>query len=150
MAADLGLGLFRQQVAQAQDEVLFNRDIRSTLARKCFACHGQDDSRRLADLRLDARTDAIDGGAILPGHPDSSELIARVTSIDEAERMPPPKSGGALNSKEIDLHRRWIRAGAPYDQHWSVVTPQAKDPPLVAEEAWVRNPMDRFVLQTAL
>lgn len=101
----------------------FNRDIRPILSDKCFACHGFDAKQRQADLRLDTEEGAIadhDGRrAIVPKQPAESELWRRVTSSDEAERMPPPDSNKTLSDAEKDLLKRWIEQGAPYQKHWS-------------------------------
>src|SRR5262245_32676979 len=95
-----------------EPRVEFNRQIRPLLSDRCFRCHGPDARQRKADLRLDAETAAKakrDGDpAIVPGKPDESELIRRVTSEDEAERMPPPGAGKPLTREEISLFRRWI------------------------------------------
>src|SRR5437870_4062212 len=56
----------------------YNRDVRPILAENCFACHGPDSASRKAGLRLDKRDEAIKAGAIVPGQPDRSELIARI------------------------------------------------------------------------
>ena len=79
-------------------KVDFNREVRPILAKNCFACHGQDEAKRAKGLRLDRREAAIKPlksgeAAIVPGDPDSSELIVRVTEEDETLRMPPRKSG---------------------------------------------------------
>ena len=36
-------------------QVRYSRDIRPLLSQNCFICHGQDDKRREAGLRLDIR-----------------------------------------------------------------------------------------------
>src|SRR5579871_3941729 len=58
----------------------YNRDIRPILAENCFACHGPDSAARKADLRLDRRDDAVKSKAFVPGKPDDSEMIDRITS----------------------------------------------------------------------
>src|SRR5262245_16945666 len=71
-------------------DVDFNRDIRPILSDKCFRCHGPDERERKGGqngLRLDyaegAREDLGGGGyAIVPGNPEKSELMARITSAD--------------------------------------------------------------------
>ena len=111
----------------AIDAVDFNRDIRPILSRNCAACHGPDEKKRQAGLRLDVRASAVavrDGSqAIVPGDAKKSELIRRVSSDDADERMPPPSTGKRLTAAEIDLLSRWIRQGAPYSPHWAYVKP---------------------------
>ena len=87
--------LFDRTIAQAQT-VDYQRDIQPILAEHCTACHGGDDVTRQGGLRLDIREVALKGGdsgtpAIVPGKPDISALIRRITSTDPAEVMPPPK-----------------------------------------------------------
>ena len=134
------------QVATAQ-EVQFNRDIRPILSNKCFFCHGPDEKKRKADLRLDRREGALAdlGGyfAIVPGKPDESELLARVAAHDDpSELMPPPESKrGALSESEVSLIRRWIKQGAPYQGHWAF-QPVAD---VAVPDFWQGNPIDYFV-----
>ena len=102
----------------------FTRDIAPVLAAHCFQCHGPDASSRKAGLRLDKRDGALKGGksgaaAIVPGKPDESELLARVTSTDPDEHMPPAEGHVALTAAEVDALRAWIAADAPYAKHWS-------------------------------
>src|SRR5437763_5821225 len=87
--------------------VEFNRDVRPILLDNCFACHGPDKAKRKADLRLDT----ADGGkaAVVPGKPEQSELIKRVTSDDPETLMPPPKTGHRLTASQISTLKEWIQ-----------------------------------------
>ncbi|MFO1484693.1 MAG: DUF1553 domain-containing protein [Verrucomicrobiaceae bacterium] len=89
-------------------ELGFNRDIRPVLSDHCFACHGPDVKARKADLRLDV------SGA------DWKEVIARVTSSDPDEQMPPPDSHKKpLSAVQVATLRQWIAEGAKYQKHWA-------------------------------
>ena len=108
--------------AGAQQVPTFNRDIRPILSDRCFFCHGPDGAKREADLRLDDREAAIAAGAIVPGDPDQSVLLQRVTSSDADSVMPPPHAKlGQLSAPEVSLLREWIRGGAEYEGHWSFI-----------------------------
>ena len=125
----------------------FNRDIRPILSENCFYCHGVDGNKREADLRLDLREDAIEGGAIVPGDLEESEMYYRIHSTEEDEIMPPPDSNRILSSEQKKILDRWILEGAKYERHWAFVAPQEKTPPKVKQADWVRNPIDSFVLE---
>jgi hypothetical protein len=129
----------------AADPVDFGRDIRPILSDKCFLCHGPATETRQADLRLDQRADAIELGAFVPGAPDDSELLARITSDDPDEMMPPPGTGKSITAEEAETLRQWIEQGAAYSEHWAFIPPVR--PPLAELSAspWERNPIDRFV-----
>ncbi len=129
-----------------QAAVDFTRDIRPILSDKCFFCHGPDPEHREADLRLDDAAAAVEA-AIVPGRPEESELIARVTSGDADQLMPPPDSGKQLTKAEIDLLQQWIAQGATYELHWAFATPIRPPVPSLQDEQWVRNPLDAFVLR---
>ena len=124
----------------------YNRDIRPILSENCFYCHGQDANKRQADLRLDDRKVAIDVGAIVPDDPAASELVARINATDPLEQMPPPKSNRRLSPEQKQRLERWIAEGANYSPHWAFVPPSRPAEPAVKRSAWVRNPIDRFVL----
>src|SRR5580704_8869542 len=83
---------------------------------------------------------------IVPGKPESSELIRRITSDDATERMPPKNSGKTLSKAEIELLRRWISEGAEWQKHWSFVRPVRPAEPAVKDSHWAQSPIDRFVL----
>ena len=124
----------------------YNRDIRPILAENCFACHGPDSASRKADLRLDRREAAIEMGAITPGDPADSELITRINSTNSKEVMPPRSLHKTLTTAQKQILERWIKAGAEYQLHWSLIAPSRPALPRVKDEAWVRNPIDRFIL----
>lgn len=106
----------------AAGKVTFNRDVRPILSDKCFHCHGPDAQKREADLRLDEREAAIEAGAILPGRPLESEMIARIMTADPDEHMPPAKAKlGTLSPREIATLKQWIAEGAEYEAHWSFI-----------------------------
>lgn len=138
-------------VAQAADDpVQFNRDIRPLLSDRCFACHGPDPASREGGLRLDVESEAkADRGgyaAVAAGDIEGSELIRRITSSDESERMPPAEHGKPLSAAEIELLKRWVQSGAPWQLAWSYMAPVRHEPPPVTDAAWPNNWIDHFVL----
>lgn len=115
----LPLVVSRSAVGQ---DVSFNRDIRPILSDRCYYCHGFDENHREADLRLDIRDEAEhvwDTQA-----PSDSLLLARITSDDPDEVMPPPDAHKqAITADEVALIRTWIEQGAEYEAHWAFVNP---------------------------
>ncbi len=104
--------------------ISFQRDIRPILADKCYTCHGPDEGKRAADLRLDDSRSVLadrNGKApvVRPGDPAASELVLRIRSADPAAKMPPEDSGRGLSPVEIDRIETWIAQGASWDEHWS-------------------------------
>ncbi len=128
------------------------RDVKPLLTRKCAPCHGA--LKQGGGLRLDTVPLAIEGGgsgpAIVPGKPDESALIHRVTATDESERM--PRESSALSAEEIALLRGWILAGVPAPtaeqpqqdpaRHWSHVPPSR---PVVPDANGFAHPVDAFL-----
>ncbi len=134
-------------LAEAAD-VDFDRDVRPLLATHCIACHGG--VKKAGGISFLTRDDAVVAGdsgaeAIVPGDPTASEVVRRVTSDDESERMPPPEHGRRLNPAELATLRRWIEAGAAWRAHWSFEPPRDPSPPVVPDAAWPRMPFDAFV-----
>lgn len=131
----------------AAEAVSFSQQVKPILAKRCFACHGPDTSE--AGLALDNRESALaelDSGehAIVASAPGESELLQRIQSTDESLRMPP--EGKQLTTDEIEILRQWIAEGATWEKHWSFQPIRQPKPPKVADEAWIRNDVDRFVL----
>ena len=129
------------------NEVDFARDIQPILAKRCFACHGPAEreaglafhNRILATSKLESEKQAI-----VPGAPQQSELLRRITANDDSERMPP--EGKALAAREIELLREWIEQGAEYATHWSFVSPTRPITPEANPPIWTNNEIDHFVL----
>ena len=152
--AAAGVSLFLNRVsadgspAQAKPApVNFDREIRPILSDTCFACHGPDEQQRKAKLRFDTKEGAFaKAGVIVPGKAAESRLIKRVLSKDPNALMPPPDSGHKLTDKQIDLLKRWIDEGAQWTEHWAFTAPKRPDLPQVSNQAWVKNPIDAFVL----
>lgn len=136
-------------VSTTEETVEFGRHVRPILVRHCLACHGFDPSTREADLRLDTFEFATAArsndrhAAIVPGDPDASLLLHRVTDADPDVRMPPERP--ALEPEEIETLRAWIAQGASYEPHWSLRPLEPREPPSVAPSGWAAGPIDRFV-----
>jgi len=138
---------------------LYQREIRPLLAQKCAACHGV--LRQAAGLRLDFGGGIHQGGesgpAVIPGSPEQSLLLQKVTASDDTQRMPPAGEGEQLNPQQLELLKTWIAAGAPYpaDEQppadpatwWSYQPIHAPPIPQANENPWIRNPIDAFILQ---
>ncbi len=141
-------------------QVDFLRDVQPLLAKHCYDCHGSNTQE--AGLRLDLRDKALEGGdsgpSIVPSKPEESLLVDRITAEDEDSRMPPSwAESPALDPQTIDLVRRWIVQGAIWpapetgqqraaSAHWAYQPLRSSEPPAVEGAAWVRNPIDNFVL----
>ena len=134
--------------AGAPEPLDFSRDVLPILSDNCFQCHGPDANARKAKLRLDTRDGLfrVEGPVIVPGRSDESELYARLSSQDEMEVMPPPKSNRKLSPVQIERIRRWIDEGAKWSTHWAFSPPVRHDPPATGTNSGVRTAIDRFVL----
>ncbi len=132
--------------AFAKKDIDFNTQIKSLLSNRCIACHGPDEEHREAGLRLDTfdgATRDIDGySAIMPGNPEDSEILFRVTLEDgDQELMPPKGRGERLSEEEVALLTEWIKQGAKYDKHWSYKAP------LRTQVPEKEHPVDFFIDQ---
>jgi mono/diheme cytochrome c family protein len=150
----------QRPAAPTSAPVDFARDIQPLLQTHCYECHGSQKAQ--SGLRLDRRATAMTGGiggpAIVAGDSEHSALIRRVLGLDGAARMPRGKE--PLASAQIELIRTWIdqgaiwpesadafaAAGGEQPQHWAYRRPSRSEPPAVRDAAWVRTPIDRFIL----
>jgi len=129
----------------ASDPVDFNADIRPILNTKCISCHGG--VKESAGFSLFSREDALrktDSGkpAIIPGDPDDSEFIRRLTTEDVEERM--PYHGQPLSAEEIAKLKEWIKEGANWSEHWAYVAPRQPQIPADTSGKAI-NPVDNFI-----
>ncbi len=146
----------------AAQRVDFVTDIRPLLEQHCHDCHGSESQE--AGLRLDVRAKALRGAdsgpVILAKKSAESRLIHLIAGLDdEVGRMPPDGAGDPLSDEQIALLRAWIDQGAEWPDaasgenrpvagsgHWSLRPIARPENPAVANENWVRTPIDRFVL----
>lgn len=139
-------------VARGAPPVDFQRDVQPIFAEHCTLCHGMDATDRQGGLRLDARDHALKGGdsgaaAIVPGKPEESELIRRISATAADEVMPPPRHNKPLSAKQIETLTQWVREGAKYESHWAFTAPRkAKLPEGAQATGRAANPVDAFVI----
>lgn len=139
-------------IATARDRPIhFDRDIRPILSNACYQCHGPDEARRKAKLRLDTQEGLFDlresGAIVAPGNPDASLLIDRIESDDDTMIMPPPESGKQLSEAERTTLRRWVREGAVWSGHWAYEPLQRPRIPSATTPWGGTNPIDAFLAE---
>lgn len=149
--------LSRPTIAQSNPDkpVDYLSTVKPLLEHKCYACHGA--MKQESGLRLDTAALAKKGGgggpAVVPGKPEKSLMVERVTAKDESERM--PHDGKPLTADEIALLKNWIAQGAnasvdeppqPDPQtHWANQPIKRPAIPAVKRADWVLNPIDAFI-----
>jgi serine/threonine-protein kinase len=83
---------------------------REILKQNCFACHADKPDEVEADLNLLDRAALEKGKIVVPGKPDASLLVKRITST---RRPMPPKPKTPLSPADVEVLKDWISAGAP-------------------------------------
>jgi hypothetical protein len=158
-----GWGVADADEAVAEGVRIFENTIRPILVQRCYKCHSADAKKVQGELLLDTRQGARAGGemgpAVVPGDVDNSLLIEAIRH--ESLKMPPD---GKLPQEVVADFVRWIEMGAPDPRDgsattagrtidieggrrfWSFQPLRESDPPEVENEAWVRTPIDRFIL----
>lgn len=141
-----------QTKSAALQGIDFVRDIQPIFKANCERCHGAKISQ--AGLRFDQKSSALKG--ISPGNSKASLLMRRI--LGEGGEASMPLGGEPLKPEQIALIRQWIDAGASWsdsalgtpsstlNQHWAFVAPVRPAIPEVKNKAWVKNPIDHFVL----
>ncbi|MCA9175211.1 MAG: PSD1 domain-containing protein [Planctomycetales bacterium] len=129
--------------AALAEEIGYNSHVRPILTEHCLHCHGNDRDADQSGPRLDLE-EAAKQSAIVPGHPERSPLLERITAKDPELRMPPPDSGRALTDAEVTILRQWISQGAPYERHWSFEPIQKPAAPMA--ERPLESDIDRFLI----
>ena len=148
----------------------FENKVRPVLATHCYSCHSAEATKLKGGLRLDSPAGLLKGGdsglVVVPGKPGESLLIKAVSYKDEDTAMPPNKRLPAAQVADLEA---WVRMGCPwpetdgarlpatvqnkgYDwakfraEHWAFRKVVKTEPPKLKNAAWVRNPIDQFVL----
>jgi hypothetical protein len=156
--------------AEREGIEFFEKKIRPVLVENCYRCHSAQSKNPQGGLLLDSRESMRTGGvsgqpAIVPGDPASSMLIRALRYADPKLQMPP---GGKLTDRVIEDFEQWVKMGAPdprgatapavawqpYDineakKFWSFQPVKDHRPPRapqIKNEAWVKTPVDRFIL----
>jgi hypothetical protein len=155
----------------AQKLAFFESKIRPVLVEHCYKCHATTSEKLKAGLKLDSRPDILKGGdsgpALVPGDPEKSRLIEALRYKNEDMQMPPK---GKLPEPVINDFVAWVKMGAPWPgdqtpkvtpsraekvldyakirkEHWSYQPIRNSPPPLVKNSSWVRDDIDRFILE---
>lgn len=167
LAAIVGIGMINSAVADdAADATFFETRVRPLLHAKCIECHGSDKPK--AGLSLTSREEILQGGesgpAAISGKPEES-LLVDVIGYRNVVQMPPKSK---LPDSDILILTDWIRRGLPWPNSkpatpapaaatiteftdeqkafWAFQPVQRVSPPAVQNHAWVRSPIDHFLL----
>jgi len=137
-------------------KVSYEKDIAPLLSKHCASCHG--DKTQESGLRVDKKVSLLEGGdsgepSLQPGKSAESFLIQLVAGLDEDLKMPP--EGPGLSKHEIAVLRTWVDSGMEWPgpsgavkrttSHWSF-QPIVRPPIPRTHSNWVRNDIDRFIL----
>ena len=137
---------------QLPSDIDYNYHVRPILSEHCFSCHGPDENKREANLRLDIAEEAhkliLESGnvAIHPKNLRTSEVFHRITSNDVDYKMPPDEAKIPLTNHQKAILIQWIEQGANYKPHWAFVKPQQQPAESSTHSDWVQNEIDEFVL----
>lgn len=140
------VGLF-YKLAFSEQDVDFNTQVKPIINKKCISCHGG--VKQEAGFSLLFEEEALgltESGkpAIIPGDPDGSELIRRISLNDPEERM--PYKHEALSDEEIKVLRKWVSQGAKWGEHWAYLPVKKQNVPDFNDE-WIRNDIDQFIFE---
>jgi len=144
----------------------FEKKIRPVLVDNCYKCHSAEAEKVKGGLTLDTREGARRGGdsgpVVVPGNIEKSKLVVSLRHKNPDTAMPPK---GKLPDAVIADFEAWVKVGAPdpregaavapkkYEidlekgrQFWAFQTPKKVPPPAVKNAAWVKSPVDAFLL----
>lgn len=106
-----GLSIMALAAQKPQKAVSYQRDVLPILKKNCSSCHSN--GAKQGDFSLDSREAILTGGkthpVARPGKGAQSYLIELVTT----GAMPP--QGTHLKASEVEVLRRWIDSGLPFD-----------------------------------
>ena len=140
-------------ISSIPENIDFNFHVKPIISDKCFACHGPDEKKRAANLRLDTEeglyqlSEDLSSYVINKENPEKSELLRRIFHENKSISMPPPESNLILTDHEKSILEKWIIEGAQWKKHWSYIKPILPSVPEVKNKDWVNNPIDNFILK---
>lgn len=148
----IGAALAAYFMLRPKHIVDYSTEVKPILNKKCITCHGG--VKKQAGFSVLFREDMFaptksGKRAVVPGDPDASEMIRRITLSDPEERM--PYKHEPLSKQEIDILRTWIKQGAKWGDHWAYIpvkdepVPDIKNDPTTI--GWVRNDIDKYILE---
>ena len=136
------------------EHISFEQHVKPILSDKCFACHGPDQNKLEAELRLDIEDNAksplstnSSKRAITEGNLNRSEVYHRILSDDAELLMPPAESNLTLSTQEKAILIKWIEDGAEYKPHWAFEAIRKEDIPNSDLDQSLTNEIDYFVFQ---
>lgn len=139
-------------VAGVPENISYNWHVRPILSENCFKCHGPDAEGREASLRLDSAEFAfnrLEGPreryAIVPGDPDSGELIWRINAPNQDDVMPPVRTYKSLTDREKAILRQWIADSAEYQRHWAFLPLEDVPAPRTGFDDRAVNGIDPYI-----
>jgi len=139
--------LVESTLPELPETVDYNDHIRPILNQKCLACHGG--VKKSGGVSYLFPEEALAQGksgayAIVPGDPEASEMLYRISTDDEIDLMPPPDHHERLSDREVALIERWIQQGAKFSDHWAFLPPEK---PKVPEVERASSPIDAYILE---
>lgn len=139
-----------QDVAGIPASISFNDHVRPILVQNCTACHGGVKAAGgVSFIYAEEVLGKSDSGrtVVVPGAPNQSEMVRRIKSTNETERMPPVAHGDALAPHEIGIIEKWISGGANWEEHWAYRAPELIPAnPAETDVTWSQRPLDDYVL----
>lgn len=135
----------------AQKPIDFAHEIVPVLRKHCSECHSGDN--RKGSFSINTRSDILKGSenglVIEPGKSAASRVMDLLTSDIEGERMPP--EGARVSPREVELLKRWIDAGVPWEDGFAFKAPayepplKPRNPELPAARNGRTHPIDRVI-----
>ena len=139
------------QPVLAQKPIDFAHEIVPVLRKHCAECHSGDN--RKGSFSIDTRSDILKGsenGLVIElGKSAASRIMDLLTSDIEGERMPP--EGARVSPREVELLKRWIDAGVPWEDGFAFRAPayepplKPRNPELPAARNGRMHPIDRVI-----
>lgn len=130
-----------------EEPIDFNTQVKPIINKKCISCHGGVKQQGGFSLLFKEEAMAATNSgkpAIIPGNPDDSEFIRRLSAKDPEERM--PYKHEPLGDEEIAIFKRWIKEGAKWGEHWAYLP--VKEVPIPDEGGkWLRTDVDPFIYE---